>query len=122
LDSVDIILLSVFMACIAVQQLLEILDPVVIMVIGARDKKLVLGLASLAAGVILVYGCGLRILEPLGLARNDLADALVTALVISAGTEGFNSTFKFFSQAKERKKCCAAESGRDSRIRGFKGR
>jgi len=96
------------MACVAVQQLLEILDPVVVKVIGARDKKLILGLASLTAGAILVYGCGFRILEPLGLARNDLLDALITALVISAGTEGFNSTFKIFSQAKEKKKYCAA--------------
>jgi hypothetical protein len=106
------------MACIAVQQLLEILDPVIVKCIGARDKKLILGISSLAVGIVLVYGCGFRILEPLGLSRNDLVDALVTALVISAGTEGFNSTFKFFSQAKERKKCCAAQSGRDWRIKG----
>lgn len=39
-----------------------------------------------------------------------MADVIVTALVLSAGTEGFNSILKFLGYSKEDKKAQAVES------------
>jgi hypothetical protein len=39
-----------------------------------------------------------------------VVDVIVTALVLSAGTEGFNSILKFLGYAKEDKKAQAVES------------
>ncbi|MGA2468350.1 MAG: hypothetical protein ABSH06_28910 [Thermodesulfobacteriota bacterium] len=94
----------------AVQQLLEILDALVIKIIGTRDKKLILGIVSLIVGLVLAFGAGLRVLQPLGVIKADFLDGVVTALIVSAGTEGFNSIMKFLGYAKEDKKSGAAES------------
>jgi H+/gluconate symporter-like permease len=101
-------LAPVFAAGIAIQQLLEILDPLIVRIVGKRDKKLVLGLVSLVVGLVLAFGAGLRVLEPLGFYEAGTLDALVTALIISAGTESFNSIIKFLGYAKEGKKGDAA--------------
>jgi len=99
-----------FAAGFAVQRLLEILDPVTELVASAR-KKLVLGLASLIAGFTFAMGLGIRVLVNLGINKSvapydrfDLLDLFITALVISAGTEGFNSILKFLAYKKEEKK------------------
>ena len=97
-----------FAAGFAVQQLLEVLDPLIIKIIGNADKKLVLGIVALIFGLILAFGTGLRVLEPLGVANAGLWDTLVTGLVISAGTEGFNSILKFMGYSKEKEKAVAA--------------
>ena len=67
-----------------------------------------MGLLSLAAGFLLAIGAGLRVLRPLGVAGADLADIAVTALIVSAGTEGFNSILKFLGYSKESQKAIAA--------------
>ncbi|MFQ5796875.1 MAG: hypothetical protein ACE5JP_17780 [Candidatus Bipolaricaulia bacterium] len=94
----------IFAAGFAVQQFLEILDPVVIKTIGKADKRLVLGILSLTLGLALAFGGGLRVLESLDVATTGFLDAIVTALIISAGTEGFNSIMKFLGHAKESNK------------------
>ena len=100
-----------FAAGFAVQQLLEILDPLIIKIIGkSGDKKLVLGLLSLIAGLGLAFGAGLRVLEPLGAPGGDIVDAVVTGLIISAGTEGLNSILKFVGYSKQKMKATAAEA------------
>src|SRR2546430_479700 len=90
-----------FAAGFAVQRLLEILDPVAERLAGPDKKKIVLGLSSLVAGLGLAGGIGIRLLVHLStytfgarFDRHDLVDLLVTGLVISAGTEGFNSILK----------------------------
>ena len=106
-----------FAAGFAVQQLLEILDPLfdplskkiiekikMIQPIGVVDKKIVLGIISLILGFVLTIGAGLRVLRPFLIIRADFLDTIVTALIISAGTEGFNSIMKFLVYAKENKK------------------
>lgn len=108
MDRLVLALGPAFAAGFAVQQLLEILDPIVNKIIGAADKKLVLGLMSLIVGLILAIGAGLRVLQPLGVINADVLDIIVTGLVISAGTEGFNSIMKFLGYAKETKKADAA--------------
>ena len=99
-----------FAAGFAVQRLLEILDPVLDKVKFIKDyKKMILGLVSLIVGLVLAFGFGLRVLQHLGVANADFLDAIVTALIVSAGTEGFNSIMKFLGYAKEDKKADAAE-------------
>lgn len=95
----------------AVQRLLEILDPLTDYLASVQKKKILLGLSSLIAGLGLAAGLGVRVLAPLGAKTStspfgwlDLLDLLVTGLVISAGTEGFNSILKFMTYKKEEKK------------------
>ena len=91
-----------FAAGFAVQQLLELLDPIVSKIKG--DKKLVLGIVSLVIGLALAFGAGLRVLQPLGIANaNFVVDAIVTALIVSAGTEGINSIMKFLGYTKDKR-------------------
>lgn len=97
-----------FAAGFAVQQLLEVLDPLIMKIIGKADKKLILGIVAFLFGLILAFGTGLRILEPLGVANAGIWDTVVTGLVIGAGTEGINSILKFLGYSKEKEK---AEAG-----------
>lgn len=97
-----------FAAGFAVQRLLEILDPIVNRLIGEENKKVALGLVSLLAGLGLSFGAKLTVLKQLGIAVDVNLDFIVTGLIISAGTEGFNSILKFLSYKKEEKKAEAA--------------
>lgn len=97
-----------FAAGFAIQQLLEVLDPLIIKLIGDGDKKLILGIVSFVCGLALAFGTGLRVLEPLGVPNAGIGDIIVTGLVISAGTEGINSILKFLGYTKEREKAVAA--------------
>jgi uncharacterized membrane protein len=101
-----------FAAGVAVQQLLEILDPIVVLIFKAPNKKLVLGIISFVIGVFLAWSfSAFRIVQIL---LNDepnwVIDVLVSGLILSAGTEGFNSIIKFLGYAKENKKGDAAAS------------
>jgi len=100
MDKLVMALGPAFAAGFAVQQLLELLDPIVDKIKG--DKKLILGVVSLVIGLVLAFGAGLRVLQPLGVANvNFVLDAFVTALIVSAGTEGFNSIMKFLGYTKD---------------------
>jgi len=110
MDKLIMALGPAFAAGFAVQQLLEILDGFVsIKKIGNADKKVIFGIVSLLVGLVLAFWAGLRVLRPLGYNNGDFFDAAVTALILSAGTEGFNSIMKFLGYAKEDKKSGAAE-------------
>lgn len=108
-----------FAAGFAVQRLLEILDPLVAKLLGEDRKKIYLGLLSLLAGLGLTYGAGLKVLAYLVTDKTGgvfrYLDLLVTALVISAGTEGFNSILKFLSYKKEEKKAESVEKKLEAR-------
>lgn len=115
MDQLVATIVPIFAAGFAIQQFLEILDPIVVRLIGERDKKLILGIISLIAGLLIAFGTGLRVLAPLCIYTDiqegsyfDLLDALITAFIISAGTEGINSVMKFLGYAKESKKGDAA--------------
>lgn len=98
-----------FAAGFALQRLLEILDPLLDKIKFVKEnKKIVLGLISLIIGLILAFGIGLRVLRPLGVTTADFLDAVTTALIVSAGTEGFNSILKFLGYLKEDRKAAAA--------------
>ncbi len=115
MDQLVATILPLFAAGFAIQQFLEILDPVVVRLIGEKDKKLILGIVSLITGLLISFGTGLRVLAPLCIYSEiktgsyfDILDALITAFIISAGTEGINSVMKFLGYAKESKKGDAA--------------
>ncbi|MCI0608453.1 MAG: hypothetical protein L0Z71_05255 [Anaerolineae bacterium] len=88
-----------FAAGFALQQLLEILDPLVGKI--KVDKKLLLGVVSLVLGLALSFGAGLSVLQPLGVTIASFWDTIITGLIISAGTEGINSIMKFLGYTKD---------------------
>jgi hypothetical protein len=99
-----------FAAGFAVQQCLQVVDAVASWDQMKPDKKKgIMGLISLVLGALLAVS-GLRVL--IAIAPNHPIsapiDILVSALVISAGTEGFNSIMKFLSYQKESAKADAA--------------
>lgn len=79
---------------------MELVDPW----IPEKGKKRLIGAIALGVGITLAWAAELRVLEPLGIADAEVADIAVTALVVSAGTEGFNSIMKFLGYKKEEKK------------------
>ena len=97
-------------AAFAIQQLLEILDPLVSQLLkptgddekDKKKKKLVLGIATLILGLVLAFGFRLRIMQAFDVTSvSDSLDAIVTAVIISAGTEGSNSILKVLEYFKE---------------------
>jgi hypothetical protein len=104
----------------ALQRALEILDPVISKILpNSHNKKLILNFASFTVGVLLAIFAGLRVLAALGLydasasnvAGLKVVDALVTGLIISGGTEGFNSIMKFLGYSKESAKQSSHAAG-----------
>lgn len=106
-----------FAAGFAVQRLLEIADPILAgRITDQNTKKKWLGSVALVFGFALAYAAQLRVLAPLGADLGRLGenmayfvDYLVTAFIVSAGTEGFNSIMKFLSYKKEEKKAEAVQ-------------
>lgn len=98
-----------FAAGFALQRLLEILDPVLDRIKNGEYKKIVLGLISFVAGLGLASWPKIRVLSQLAAPDTvpQLLDYLVTALIVSGGTEGFNSILKFLSYKKEETKTAA---------------
>jgi len=113
MDQLITSLVPLFAAGFAVQQFLELLTSA--LNLDAKPsfekyKKPILGGASLLAGFLLA-GCipSLKILHALN-PKNDIGpwDVVITAFVLSAGTDGINSIVKFMKYAKEDKKATAA--------------
>lgn len=102
----------VLAAGFAIQQLLEILDPVIGRWISGTDKKAVLGIVAFVAGLGLAFGAGLTVLEPLGIHGAVLVDRIVTALLISAGSEGVNSFLKLLGYLRDRQRSESAMAAR----------
>lgn len=90
-----------FAAALGLQQLIEILDPVFSWFKG--NKGMILKPISLLAGLVLSFFAGLRVLSHLNYSGADIWDIIVTGLIISGGTEGFNSIMKFLGYTKEKK-------------------
>jgi hypothetical protein len=90
----------IFIASFALQQLIELLDPILDAALGER-KKWILSVVSLVAALGLTFGVGLRSLGPLGAEVPDWADALLTALMLTGGTKGINDLLKLIGYRKE---------------------
>jgi hypothetical protein len=101
-------LAPVFAAGMGIQQLGEILDPILDKV-SPDMKRVVLGLLSLSLGLVVAFQFDLQVLKPLGAAtQHARLDQFITGVIISAGTEGINSILKFLKYTKEDKKNQAA--------------
>jgi hypothetical protein len=105
-----------FAAGFAVQQSLHIADSLFVSETAEpKLKKGIMGLISLALGLLFSLA-GLSVLGAIVPQGSSAAhpglwkftDVAISALVISAGTEGFNSIMKFFSYQKESAKADAA--------------
>lgn len=110
MDKLITALAPVFAAGLGIQQLGEILSPVIDK-ISPNYKKIVLGVSSLILGLILAFVAKLHVLQLLGVTPApglDFLDAVVTGFIISGGTEGVNSILKFLKYTKEDKKSEAA--------------
>jgi hypothetical protein len=94
-----------FAAGFALQRLLEILDPIIPARLSPQRKRMMLGLVSLVGGFAAAAALKeIRVLALFKVTDVGLLDYLVTGLIISAGTEGFNSILKFLSYKKEETK------------------
>ena len=108
MDKLITALAPVFAAGLGIQQLGEILSPVIDK-ISPNYRKVILGLVSLTLGLVLAFQLDLHVfnllkgLDPkiLGLDKHPSLDAMVTGLIISGGTEGLNSILKFLKYKKE---------------------
>lgn len=110
-------LAPVLVASFALQQLIELLDPVLETILG--DKKgWVLSLVSLGIGLMLAFGMGLRVLEPLGNERWPVLDGVLTALFLTGGTKWLNDLLKLISYKKQEIKARAALARAESRRSG----
>lgn len=100
----------VLAAGLALQQLLELLNPLIERIVGEDEKikKMYVGLISLLVGFGLSFGAGLQVLTALGASTPYVVDGIVSGLIISAGTEGINSIMKFLGYTKEKEKANAA--------------
>jgi hypothetical protein len=110
MDKLITALAPVFAAGLGIQQLFEILSPLVDR-ISADNKRIILGLVSFTLGLVLAFTAKLHVLQLLGVTPAtglDTIDAIVTGLIISGGTEGVNSILKFLKYKKENVKNEAA--------------
>lgn len=109
-----------FAAGFALQRLLEILDPILDKIKSGDHKKVVLGLISFVSGLGLAAWSPMRVLSHLLMppaSIPEFLDYLVTALILSGGTEGFNSIVKFLNYKKEETKAAAFNETMEANVR-----
>lgn len=95
-------LAPVFAAGLGIQQLGEILSPLLDK-ISPNYKKVILGIVSLSLGMVLAYQFELQVIHLLSPSstQHPKLDVMVTGIIISGGTEGINSILKFLKYKKE---------------------
>ncbi len=96
-------LVPALVASFALQQLIELLDPVLEAIIKPH-KKWILSLVALVVGLTMALGLGLRVLAPLDYQGPVWADVLITALFLTGGTKGINDLVKLVGYKKEEAK------------------
>ena len=99
MNEVVAVLAPVFVASFALQQLLELLDPVLDSLIK-RHKKWILSIVAFVVGMAMCLGLNLRVLSPMGVAVAPWVDALITALFITGSTKGINDLVKVLAYKK----------------------
>ena len=100
MDKVVEALAPVFVVSVALQQLLELLDPVLDAVVRPQ-KKWILSAVAFGVGVGASLVLGLRILGPLGVTKAVWLDVILTALFVTGGTKAFNDLMKWMGYKKE---------------------
>ncbi|HEU4510650.1 MAG TPA: hypothetical protein VFR78_20640 [Pyrinomonadaceae bacterium] len=115
-------LAPVFAASVAVQQILEAISVFVEERFGPTRKKAILGVIGFLIGLGFASYFDLNVMKYLQAARSGgVVDKILTALMLSAGTEGVNSLVKFLKYLKEDKKATAAETLQMLRKRAAEG-
>lgn len=116
MDQLISALAPIFAAGLGIQQLGEILSPLLDK-ISTEYKKFVFGLISLTLGLAValqfdLHVINLLLLEPCNVTRpfTKFLDSIITGLIISGGTEGVNSILKFMKFKKEESKNEAART------------
>ena len=99
MNEVAAVLAPIFVASFALQQLLELLDPVLEIVIK-QHKKWILSAVALVVGVAISTGLDLRILSPMGVPVARWVDIAITALFITGSTKGINDLVKVLAYRK----------------------
>ena len=89
----------VFIAGFALQQLIDLLDPILDRFLKAQ-KAWILSAASFIVGLLLSLLLDLRVLRPFGVMRMGWLDTLLTALLITDGTKWVNDLTKVISYKK----------------------
>ena len=96
----------VFIVSFALQQLIELLDPILDRVIKAH-KGWILSVIELVSGLFLTLALGLRILQPFGITRLPGLDVILTALFVTGGTKWLNDLLKIITYKKQEVKAQA---------------
>ena len=99
MDELIRVLGPVIACSIALQQLIELLDPALDALIR-RHKKWILSAVTLAVALALTAGLGLGILAPLGYPHAGIFDVIVTSLFMISGTKGANDLLKWVGYHK----------------------
>jgi len=99
MDEIAAALAPVFVASFALQQLLELLDPLLDTIIK-RHKKWILSAVAFVIGLALSVGLDLRILSALGAPVARWIDVLMTALFVTGSTKGINDLIKVLAYKK----------------------
>jgi hypothetical protein len=89
----------IFVASFALQQLIELLDPLLNTFIKSY-KELILIIVALVLGLCLSFGLGLMVLAPFGYTGPTWIDGLITALMLTGGTKWINELLKVVSYKK----------------------
>jgi len=90
----------VFIVSFALQQLIELLDPILERVIKPH-KEWILSAVALVVGLLLTLVLGLRVLRPFGATRMPWLDVLLTALFVTGGTKWLNDLLKIIAYKKQ---------------------
>ena len=116
-------LAPIFAASVAVQQILEAISVFVEEKYGPAKKKAILGIVGFVIGLVFAAYFDLNVMSYFQVPRSGgLVDKVLTALMLSAGTEGVNSLVKFLKYLKEDKKATAAETLQTLRKRATEDR
>ena len=104
-------LTPLFVAGLAIQQLIEMPDALLSTFAGYdKYKKLIIRLIAVVCGMWLAIEGHFSVLKVVGGTVPDYVDHFLSGLIVSGGTESFNSIVKFMGYAKEDKKNAAATS------------
>ena len=99
MGEVAAVLAPVFVASFALQQLIELLDPVLHTLIK-QHKKWILSAVALVVALAMSLGLNLRILSMLGASIPRWVDVLITAFFITGSTKGINDLVKVLAYKK----------------------
>ncbi len=104
----------VFIAGFAIQQLIELLDPILDKFLKT-NKAWILSLTSFLTAFMLAVVLGLRALKPFGVTQAPWLDVFITALLITGGTKWLNDLLKIIQYRKLELRARAAAMGASSR-------